>query len=329
MNSEGWSAKSSRVMTAFTPGSASAFDVSIATMRAWGCGLRSTRPMSWRGRLRSAPTRARRVTLSPPSGRMVRVPTYPCPFVPFSAMALTLSHHDRGALNGGHDLVVPGAPAEVAGEPVTDLRLARIRIALEQGPAGHQEAGRADPALQRRVLQELRLQRMERLALGHALDRLDPAPAYLAAQHEARADEPAIERHAAAPQSPEAQPSLLPVRCSVSRRTSSSVSSVSQRNSTASPFTVVSMWCLAITGSSLGPARSRPSGAPARRRSGCGIPRYRACHRSACRRPGRRPPGGPALHGPGGCRRWPPPPRAPATRAGPPRPATPAPRCSS
>ena len=44
-----------------------------------------------------------------------------------------------------------------------------------------------------------------------------------------------------APQSPEAQPSLLPVRLSVSRSTSSSVSSVSQRNSTASPFTVASM----------------------------------------------------------------------------------------
>jgi len=46
MNSEDWSAKSSRVITAFTPGRASAFAVSIRTIRAWGCGLRSTRPMS-------------------------------------------------------------------------------------------------------------------------------------------------------------------------------------------------------------------------------------------------------------------------------------------
>ena len=75
MNSDDWSAKSSRVMTAFTPGSASAFDVSIFTMRACGCGLRSTRPMSWPGRLKSAPKRARPVTLSTPSGRIVRVPT--------------------------------------------------------------------------------------------------------------------------------------------------------------------------------------------------------------------------------------------------------------
>ncbi len=44
-----------------------------------------------------------------------------------------------------------------------------------------------------------------------------------------------------APQSPEAQPSLLPVRWSVSRSTSSRVSSVSQRNSTGSPFTIASI----------------------------------------------------------------------------------------
>src|SRR4030095_15796939 len=68
-----------------------------------------------------------------------------------------------------------------------------------------------------------------------------------------------------APQSPEAQPSLLPVSCRVSRSTSRSVSSVSQRNSTASPFTVASIWCLAISSSSLGPARSGPLGASAPR----------------------------------------------------------------
>ncbi len=41
------------------------------------------------------------------------------------------------------------------------------------------------------------------------------------------------------PQSPEEQPSLLPVSPSPSRNTSSRVSSGSQRNSTASPLMVV------------------------------------------------------------------------------------------
>ena len=44
-----------------------------------------------------------------------------------------------------------------------------------------------------------------------------------------------------APQSPVEQPSLVPVRPSWSRKQSSSVSSVSHRNSTGSPLTVAVM----------------------------------------------------------------------------------------
>ena len=46
----------------------------MLTMRAWACGLRSTRPKSMRGRRTSAPYSARPVTLSAPSGRTGRVP---------------------------------------------------------------------------------------------------------------------------------------------------------------------------------------------------------------------------------------------------------------
>src|SRR4030095_16452971 len=118
MNSDGWSGKSSRVITAFTPGNASAFDVSIETMRACGCGLRSTRPMSWPARLKSAPKRARPVTLSTPSGRMVRVPTVLAPLLMLSAMSLSLSHHGGGVHHRVDDLVVARVAAEGAGQPV-------------------------------------------------------------------------------------------------------------------------------------------------------------------------------------------------------------------
>src|SRR2546426_12004621 len=184
MNSEDWSAKSSRVITALTPGSASALEMSIDTMRACGCGLRSTRPMSWPGRLKSAPKRVRPVTLSAPSGRMVRVPTYVCefPLVIVSAMGLSLSHRRGGVHHRAHDLVVPRAPAEVAGEPVADLGLRRGERPREQGLGGHEEPWGADAALERGVLQEALLQRMKRLAGGHALDGLDLAPAHLAAK---------------------------------------------------------------------------------------------------------------------------------------------------
>src|SRR5215469_158200 len=51
-----------------------------------------------------------------------------------------------------------------------------------------------------------------------------------------------------APQSPELQPSLLPVRLSSSRNTSSKVCCGSQRNSTGSPLITVVTWVLAMAG---------------------------------------------------------------------------------
>src|ERR1700730_5590117 len=51
-----------------------------------------------------------------------------------------------------------------------------------------------------------------------------------------------------APQSPELHPSLLPVRLSSSRSTSSSVCCGSQRNSTGSPLMMVDTWVLGMGG---------------------------------------------------------------------------------
>src|SRR5678815_5410244 len=149
---------------------------------------------------RSAPKRARPVTLSWPSGRMVRVPTIACEWsgevVGVGVMG-SASHFRGSGHHRFHDLVVPGAPAEIAREPVADLGLRRLDIALEQRLRGDEDARRADPALQRGVLEELLLERMEGLAVRHALDRLDRAAPRLAAEHEAGADEPAVQHDAA------------------------------------------------------------------------------------------------------------------------------------
>ena len=56
------------------PGSFIAADASMPRIRACGWGLRSTLPTSCPGSDRSAPKRARPVTLSTPSGRAGRVP---------------------------------------------------------------------------------------------------------------------------------------------------------------------------------------------------------------------------------------------------------------
>ena len=74
--SSGKSTTSRAVTTALTPGSASAFEVSIDLMRACGCGLRKTLPQIMPGMVVSAAKAARPVTLSTPSGRMVRWPIH-------------------------------------------------------------------------------------------------------------------------------------------------------------------------------------------------------------------------------------------------------------
>ena len=48
-------------------------------------------------------------------------------------------HFGGGIENGANDLVVAGAPAEVAGEPVANLGFGRVRIALQQGLGRNRE----------------------------------------------------------------------------------------------------------------------------------------------------------------------------------------------
>src|SRR6516225_11395589 len=102
-----------------------------------------------------------------------------------------------GIEHGADDLIVAGTPAEVAGEPVARLGLRRARIAVQEGFGGDQQARRAEAALQGRVLQEFPLQRMEIMAARHALDRLDGAAFGLDRKHQARADQAAVDGHAA------------------------------------------------------------------------------------------------------------------------------------
>src|SRR6185503_5897423 len=153
---------------ALTPGSAAAALVSMLRMRACGCGLRSTLPMSWPCMARSAPNLARPVTLSTPSGRTGRVPTQSNAAAPlvltFCCIGSGSSHLGSGVEHGAHDLVVAGAAAQIAGQPVAHLRLGGLRVLLQQRPGGDQEARCADAALERGVVEELALQGMQRLA---------------------------------------------------------------------------------------------------------------------------------------------------------------------
>src|SRR5579871_3767818 len=196
------SGKSSLVTIAFTPGSLSAARTSMDRMRACAWGLRSTLPTSIPGMVASAPKRARPVTLSMPSGRAGRVPMTLNLRTSVDVLSSGISgssHFLGGGHDRTHDLVVTGAAAKIAGKPEADFVFARLLVLLQQFARGHQHARRADAALQCRMLDELLLQGMQLLALGHAFDGLDLAALGLRSQHEAGADESAIEHDTACP----------------------------------------------------------------------------------------------------------------------------------
>src|SRR6202162_4695843 len=81
---------------------------------------------------------------------------------------ITPPHLGGGVENGADDLVVAGAPAKVAGEPVARLGFRRIRIAVQQGLGRDQHTRRTEAALERRMLEEFPLQRVEIMAPRHA-----------------------------------------------------------------------------------------------------------------------------------------------------------------
>ena len=88
---------------------------------------------------------------------------------------------------------------------------------------------------------------MQLVALGHALDGLDLArPRASGASTRQEQTSRPLTMTLQAPQSPEPQPSLLPVSPRLSRRTSSRVWLASHRNSVGAPLMVVLTWILAM-----------------------------------------------------------------------------------
>src|SRR3546814_15630468 len=87
-------------------------------------------PTSWPGADMSAPKRARPVTLSRPSGRSGRVPTWlylrlTRTLLSSSGMTTFLPHLGSGVEHRVDDLVVAGAAAQIAGQPIANFGLVR------------------------------------------------------------------------------------------------------------------------------------------------------------------------------------------------------------
>ena len=97
------------------------------------------------------------------------------------------------------DLVVATAAAVVAGQPLLDLGVRRVRRATKQVVAGQQLAGDAEAALDGALLEEGRLKPRQPAALRQALNGNDLAAVGLDGQYQARVDDAVVEPHRARP----------------------------------------------------------------------------------------------------------------------------------
>ena len=94
------------------------------------------------------------------------------------AMCVTCSaaHLGRGVVHRGVDLDVFATAANVARERLGDLLVARLRVRLQQRVGRHDEAARADAALEAAIFPERALDRVQALdapARGQRCDRQD------------------------------------------------------------------------------------------------------------------------------------------------------------
>src|SRR5205807_1782863 len=89
------------------------------------------------------------------------------------------------------------AAAEVFGEGLPDLAIARVGRALEQRLAGHDHAVDAVPALGGLLLDECLLNRVGLLARAEPFERRDAQAGRLGDRHRARAHGLAVHQHGA------------------------------------------------------------------------------------------------------------------------------------
>src|SRR5579875_1106926 len=92
-----------------------------------------------------------------------------------------------GAQGSIDDGLVAGAAADVAGQGLADLGLARIRILLQEGGDLHQEARSAEAALEAVRVPHGLLERVHPPVDREALDRPHVRPSRLHRQHQAAA----------------------------------------------------------------------------------------------------------------------------------------------
>ena len=101
--------------------------------------------------------------------------------------ASSFAHVFRRRADGLDNVLVAGAAAQVGREHVKQVVVADIGLALEHADSEHQEAGRAEAALQAVVVHKGLLHRMQLIAIGQAFDGPDLFTVRLHGEHQAGA----------------------------------------------------------------------------------------------------------------------------------------------
>src|SRR5437764_7976446 len=96
-----------------------------------------------------------------------------------------------------HDVHVTGAAAEIAGDGLTDLELARVRIRGQKCRRGDHHPGRAEAALEAVLLVESLLYGVKLAVLLETFDRRDAHPIGLHREYGARLHRPSVQQHGA------------------------------------------------------------------------------------------------------------------------------------
>src|SRR6267378_2500193 len=100
-------------------------------------------------------------------------------------------------LDGVDDRLVAGAAAVVAGNMASDLFSGTLLLLQNQILSGHQHARRAEAALQRVLLVESLLQRLQLAGIRKTLDGIHLAAVRLHGEHQAAAHDVAVDPHRA------------------------------------------------------------------------------------------------------------------------------------
>src|SRR3989454_1427843 len=192
------------VSTAFPPASRSALVVSILTIFACGCGLRSSLAYSIRGKNKSSAKIVAPVTFAVASIFRRALPMTVWRLAPAiqrlrRRLGLLPAHAGGGQLHRLVDLEVTGAAAEVAGQRLLDRVAGGARVGHEQGVGGEEEGRRAVTALRGAELGERILERVQPAVRREPFDGGDAPPGAGEAEDEAGEHGRAVDEHGAGP----------------------------------------------------------------------------------------------------------------------------------